>query len=129
MEGKRNPRGRPACSVSVLREDSQLWGWGRRGGRAGEGRFINVVYFRRRKSLLAPVAGVIFTCCLLESWPSSSSMDGLSHPRAGPSPEEPGIEEVGKPKDKLEQREERVGLTRYYSDELLDAKKKVERTS
>ena len=53
-------------------------------------------------------------------------MDGLSHPRAGPSPEEPGIEEVGKPKDKLEQREERVGLTRYYSDELLDAKKKVE---
>ena len=56
-------------------------------------------------------------------------MDGLSHPRAGPSLEEPGIEEVGKPKDKLEQREERVGLTHYYSDELLDAKRKVERNS
>ena len=114
MEGKRHPRGWPACSVSVLREDGQLWGWGRRGGPAGEGRFIDVVYFRRRKSLLAPVAGVIFTCCLLESWPSSS-VGGLSHPSAGPSPEEPGSEEVGKPKDELGLGEERVGLMHCYS--------------
>ena len=128
MEAKRNPRAWPACNASVLREDSQLWGWGRRGGPAGEGRFIDVVYFRRRKSLLAPVAGVIFTCRLLESWPSSS-MDGLSHPSVGPSPEEPGSEEVGKPKDRLEQGEERVGLMLYYSDELLDAKRKVEQNS
>ena len=61
-------------------------------------------------------------------WPSSS-MDGFSHPSVGPSPEEPGSEEVGKPKDRLEQGEERVGLMLYYSDELLDAKRKVEQNS
>lgn len=68
-----------------LREDSQLWGWERWGYLTGERRFIDRVYFMSLKSFLAPIAGITsFTCCLLESWPSSS-MGGLSYPTAGPS--------------------------------------------
>ena len=42
-----------------------------------------------------------------------------------------GFQEMGpiKGKDRLEQGEERVGLMLYYSDELLDAKRKVEQNS
>lgn len=71
-----------------LREHGQLWGWGKWGELTGDGRFIDSV-FHEAWVFLAPIASITTsTCCLLEPWPSSS-MGGLSHPAAEPSPEEP----------------------------------------
>lgn len=66
FEEKRNPMGQPE-GVNVLgRMVSSSFGGGG-GGLASEGKFMDMVYFMRLRSLLALRAGVIsFTCCLLE---------------------------------------------------------------
>lgn len=59
--------GRSTRTCECFRDDGQQQLWGRREGLTSEGRFMDIVYFMRLRSLLALIAGVIsFTCCLLE---------------------------------------------------------------